>query len=62
MYSLKIIITIPVTIKAKTIENIIKVINYEKFKSILCKEKWTNVFNSNSVNVCLLKNNSKCHK
>lgn len=44
---------IPITIKVKTNENYIKIINYDKLKSILDKEKWISVYTSNSVNFCL---------
>lgn len=48
-----IVVTIPVTTKPKIIKNFLKVINYDKLRFILSKEKWKNVFNSNSVNFCL---------
>jgi len=43
-------VSIPLTSKTKIFENPIKIINYDKLKSILCKEKWMSVYTSNSVN------------
>lgn len=48
-----IVVTIPIPVKFKNIINTIKVINYDKLKLLLCKEKWINIYESNSVNGCV---------
>jgi len=48
-----IVVTIPMPVKFKNIINTIKVINYDKLKLLLYKEKWINIYESNSVNGCV---------
>lgn len=38
------VISIPVLMKTKSVNNIINVINYVNLKLILCNEKWTSVY------------------
>jgi len=45
-----IMVSIPVSSNTNILENSIKIINYDKLNSILCKEKWISVYTSNSVN------------
>jgi len=47
-----IIVSIPAPVKAKHVNNIINIINYDKLKLILCNEKWSEIYESNSVNTC----------
>jgi hypothetical protein len=48
-----IVVTIPITIKPIITKNVLKVTYYDKFRFNLSKEKRKNIFNSNSVNICL---------
>jgi hypothetical protein len=48
-----IVVTVPITIKPIITKNVHKVIKYDKFRFNLSKEKWKNVFSSDSVNTCL---------
>lgn len=47
-----IVVTIPIPVKIKNIINTINVINYDKLKQMLYNEKWTKIYESNSVDVC----------
>jgi len=48
------VISIPVPVKTTSVNNIINVINYDNLKLVLCNEKWSNVYGSNSANDCLI--------